>query len=200
MGIRERRDRERRQRKAAILQAARDIAAREGWQAATIRRVADALELSTPTIYEHFDSKDAILAELVHDGYRQCLTVLRSARTSIDDPQLALIRMGRAYWDFAWRSPELFHVMHGLGGVRFSLADLPPEAEAAHVEVREAMLDAAGGAEDPQTTADHQAVLFWATLQGLITLAMVGRVPGGTERAAKLVEPAVRATLPRRIV
>ncbi|MGI8930355.1 MAG: TetR/AcrR family transcriptional regulator [Candidatus Limnocylindria bacterium] len=196
MGVRERRERERQQRKAAILEATRDIAAREGWQAATIRRVADALELSTPTIYEHFDSKDAILGELVQNGYRRCLATLRSARARTEDPQLALVGMGQAYWDFAWDSPELFHVMHGLGGVPFSQAGLPPEAQAAHAEVQGAMLAAAGGGQRAHATADHHAILFWATLHGLITLAMVGRVPGGTARAAELVEPAVRATLP----
>lgn len=198
MGVRERRERERRERKAAILEETRKIASREGWQAATIRRVADALELSAPTIYEHFDTKDAILGELVHDGYRQCLKTLRGARRSADDPELALVSMGRAYWDFAWGSPELFHVMHGLGGVPFAQAELPPEAVEAHDEVRSAMVAVVGESPRAEALADEHAVLFWASLHGLITLAMVGRVPGGTARAAELVEPAVRAIIPTR--
>jgi AcrR family transcriptional regulator len=172
----------------------REIAARDGWQAATIRRVAEALELSTPSIYEHFDSKDALLSELVLDGYRQCLRVLREGRASSDDPQLALVAMGIAYWRFAWDNPELFHVMYGLGGVPFSAYQLPPEAADAHREVQEAMAAASPAA--PRADVDRHAVLFWASLHGLISLAMVGRVPGGPERAAELVEPAVRAALP----
>ncbi len=44
MGTKERREREREERRQAILQAARTIAGEEGWQAVTIRRVADSVE------------------------------------------------------------------------------------------------------------------------------------------------------------
>ena len=64
MGIKERRDRERQEIKQAILTAAREIAAVEGWQSVTIRKVAERIEYSPPTIYEHFANKEAILLEL----------------------------------------------------------------------------------------------------------------------------------------
>jgi hypothetical protein len=86
--------------------------------------------------------------------------------------------------------------MHGLGGVPFSAYPLPPEADEAHREVQAAM--AAAGPEASRAEVERDAVLFWALLHGLISLAMVGRVPGGPERAAELVEPAVRAILPPR--
>jgi AcrR family transcriptional regulator len=56
--------------KQAILAAARDIAAQEGWQAVTIRKVADRIEYSRPMIYEHFENKDAVLLELMREGFR----------------------------------------------------------------------------------------------------------------------------------
>ena len=56
--------------KQAILAAARDIAAQEGWQAVTIRKVADRIEYSPPMIYEHFENKDAVLLELMREGFR----------------------------------------------------------------------------------------------------------------------------------
>jgi len=70
MGIEERRDRERQEMKQAILAAARDIAAQEGWQAVTIRKVADRIEYSPPMIYGHFENKDAVLLELMREGFR----------------------------------------------------------------------------------------------------------------------------------
>ena len=73
MGIKERRDRERQELKQAILEAAREIAAREGWQAVTIRKVADRIEYSPPTIYEHFANKEAILIELEESLLRRLL-------------------------------------------------------------------------------------------------------------------------------
>ena len=58
MGIRERRERAKQDMKQNILGAAREIAAQEGWQAVTIRKVAELVEYSPPTLYEYFDSKD----------------------------------------------------------------------------------------------------------------------------------------------
>lgn len=193
MGIKERRDRERRLRAAAILATTRDIAAREGWQAVTIRRVADALELSAPTIYEHFASKDALLAELINSGYRQCLEVLRTARASSSDPVAAVIRMGEAYWDEAWSSPELYQVMYGIGGVAFASLPLPSESEQIHQEVLEAMRATIGPAADADASAEQRAQLFRAALHGLVTLVMAGRLAGGRASGAALVEPAIRA-------
>src|SRR5215831_17182373 len=61
MGFKERRDRERTEMRQAILHAASEIAAQEGWHAVTIRRVAERIEYSPPTIYEYFESKEALL-------------------------------------------------------------------------------------------------------------------------------------------
>lgn len=204
MGIKERRERERQERQLAIVEATRAIAAREGWQATTIRRVADELELSAPTIYEHFASKDALLHELLSSGYRRCLDVMVLARSSTEDPTLALVRMGQAYWDEAWSSPELYQVMYGLGGVAFTAFALPPEAGLIHDEVVAAMLALeapdraeAAGLAALAALAEQRAQLFRAMLHGLVTLVMAGRLAGAQERAADLVEPAIRSIIGR---
>ncbi len=134
MGIKERRDRERQELKQAILAAAREIAASEGWQAVTIRRVADRIEYSPPTIYEHFASKEAILLDLTREGHRTLLAAIEAAQPT-GDPASGLIAAGHAYWEFAWTYPELYQVMHGLGGVQFCAEDA---ATAAGVPLLEA--------------------------------------------------------------
>src|SRR6202011_1127490 len=80
MGVKERRDRERLEMRRAILDAAREIAAQEGWQAVTIRRVAEKIEYSPPTIYEYFQSKEAILEAEMHEAFRLLMDALREAR------------------------------------------------------------------------------------------------------------------------
>src|SRR6266702_3194806 len=109
MGIKQRRERERQEMRQemrqSILSAAREIAAEEGWQAVTTRKVAERIEYSQPTIYEYFENKEAMLLALLRCGYQQLVTVVQEAFASTADPE--------AYWDFAFRSPELFQVMHG---------------------------------------------------------------------------------------
>lgn len=119
MGIRQRRERERQQPRQGILLAARDIAAQEGWQAVTMRKVADRIEYSPPTIYEHFPSKEAILSDLMRQGFRLLLVELQTVHAAAHDSEAALLAMARVYWNFAWEYPELYQVMHGLDGVPF---------------------------------------------------------------------------------
>ncbi|MBD0354009.1 MAG: helix-turn-helix transcriptional regulator, partial [Rubrobacteraceae bacterium] len=69
MGIKERRERQRRELRSSILSAAREIASEEGWGAVTIRKIAGRIEYSPPMLYGYFDSKEDILLELVRMGY-----------------------------------------------------------------------------------------------------------------------------------
>lgn len=113
MGVRERRERERQELRRAILDAAGEIAAAEGWQAVTIRRVAEKIEYSPPIIYEYFNSKEQIVIELLREGFRQMLADMCAARDAHADPVEAVVAMGKAYWEFALRHPEMHLGMHG---------------------------------------------------------------------------------------
>lgn len=112
MGVRERRERERQELRRAILDAAGEIAAAEGWQAVTIRRVAEKIEYSPPTIYECFESKEQIVIELFGRGFRQVLAAMRAARDRHTDPIEAVVAIGRAYWEFSLTHPEMHLGMH----------------------------------------------------------------------------------------
>src|SRR6266568_2054345 len=104
----------------SILSAAREIAAEEGWQAVTTRKVAERIEYSQPTIYEYFANKEAILLALLCYGYEQLVAVMQVAFASTDDPEERILAMTAAYWDFAFHSPELYQVMHGMAGTSLS--------------------------------------------------------------------------------
>src|SRR3954463_6957471 len=131
MGTKERRDRERQELRQAILTASRDIAAREGWQAVSIRKVAERIEYSPPTIYEHFTSKEALLLELMREGFRLLMERVQAGSSSAAAPEARIMAVARAYWDFAWDYPELYQVMHGLGGVPFCFGAVIEETESA---------------------------------------------------------------------
>ncbi len=114
MGVRERRERDRQELRQAILDAARKIAASEGWPAVTIRRVAEKIEYSPPVIYEHFASKEDIVIELLREGFRVLLQEMHAARDAhAADPVEAAVAMGKAFWMFAVARPEMQLGMHG---------------------------------------------------------------------------------------
>src|SRR5262249_14251267 len=124
-----RRERERQKLRGQILRAAREIARAEGWHAVTVRKIADQVEYSPAAIYEYFDSKEAILYALMVEGFRLILIELQRASTAEPEPVRRLVTLGKAYWRFAWQHPELYQVMHGLGGVPFGTARAPREAK-----------------------------------------------------------------------
>ncbi|MGO6901486.1 TetR/AcrR family transcriptional regulator, partial [Rhizobium ruizarguesonis] len=79
MGIAERKSRERAGREERIVAAARAVAESEGWDAVTIRRLAKEIEYSQPILYSHFASRDAIVAAVAVEGFKELATVLREA-------------------------------------------------------------------------------------------------------------------------
>jgi AcrR family transcriptional regulator len=190
-----RRERERQSLRQAILDAALEIAAQDGgWQAVTIRKVAERIEYSPPTIYEHFASKEVLLGELMRLGFQQLLDEVRAIRTATDDPRAALLNMTRAYWKFAFRSPELYQVMHGLGGVPFHADDESDKlqaAEAVFYEVVAALDDLVHKRNAHIPDLEDAAEIVWGTLHGLISLTMADCIDNTDDHAAHLAEHAV---------
>ena len=182
----------------SILSAAREIAAEEGWQAVTTRKVAERIEYSQPTIYEYFENKEAMLLALLRSGYQQLVTVMQEAFASTDDPEARLLAMTEAYWDFAFRSPELFQVMHGLAGIsfgRYGHPDTPVEVKQSFGLAREAMEQwaEAKGVERADLTDLVEARR--SLLLGFITLALARRIAGGPDRAKHILQETMRDLL-----
>jgi AcrR family transcriptional regulator len=188
-----RRAREKQELRSQILRAAREIALAEGWQAVTVRKIADHVEYSPAAIYEYFDGKEAILYALVVEGFRLVLAELQRAASTDPDPVRRLVTLAKAYWRFAWQHPELYQVMHGLGGVPFGTAGAPREAKEVFEFTRESVRAAREALGVGDLVPDEQVEIVWAMLHGLVSLAMSGRIPtaSGADKEP-LVEQAVR--------
>ena len=208
MGTKERRDRERQELRQAILAASREIAAREGWQSVSIRKVAERIEYSPPTIYEHFTSKEALLLELMRDGFRLLMERVQAGNSTAASPEARIMAVALAYWEFAWDYPELYQVMHGLGGVPFcfdtgieaaesapnlsSPEQFSPEAKVVFQFTMDAIKDLVDGGEQDCEEREASVHILWATLHGLVALTMAGRIDADYVRASNLLERAVR--------
>jgi len=190
MSIKQRREREKQELRQGILTAARDIARQEGWQSVTIRKVAERIEYSPPTIYEYFESKEDILLELLREGYRQLAAALRIARESTEDCEQRLINMAEAYWNFAMSQPELYQVMNGLGVPYCS--EKPPDMRESFVTTLETLADWAQAKGVVIQDMEGAVEIMRSLVHGLISLAMVDRIYGGEPRAKELIQRAMR--------
>ena len=70
MGIKERRERERAEIREKILEAARELFVKEGYEAVTMRKIAQKIEYSATAIYFHFKDKEAVMRELCATDFR----------------------------------------------------------------------------------------------------------------------------------
>jgi AcrR family transcriptional regulator len=170
LGIAERKGRERADREHRIVAAARVIAEREGWDAVTIRRLADEIEYSQPVLYSHFENRDAIVAAVAVEGFQEFTVVLREAASRSTGRRNALKNVAMAYLAFALSRPALYEAMFILPtDLRFAEAGTRPELRAAFEALAAVVTPFCVDVDDVTET-------FWAALHGLAELERSGRI------------------------
>jgi AcrR family transcriptional regulator len=187
-----RRERERVAARESILSAALDVARRDGWDAVTMRRLADEIEYSANFAYRYFTGRDDILLALVREGFARLQDAVASAGEH-PGTAAAIRRAGHAYLDFALAHPELYQLMYSLGGVRVPATDTRDEGQAVG-DILTGLLAAAG-----DTQPEQHLLQLWATAHGLIALQVVGRVGVDTAGLHALLEDALTDCLTRAL-
>jgi len=110
MGTTERRERQKAELREHILSAASRIIADEGFDALTMRKIADAIEYSPATLYLHFASRDEIALELVRAGFAELVRGMAPA-AALADPLERVRAIGRAYLAFAEAHPHTYRLI-----------------------------------------------------------------------------------------
>lgn len=110
MGISERRERDRQAVRSKILDAARELFAAEGYDAVTMRRIAEAIEYSPTTIYLHFKDKDALIRELCRIDLG-ALAQAFSALADEPDPVERLRRLGKVLVAYGAEHPNHYRLL-----------------------------------------------------------------------------------------
>ncbi|MGW4208560.1 TetR/AcrR family transcriptional regulator [Lentzea sp. NPDC004789] len=170
MSIQNRRERERAERHQLIIDAARDLAEAEGWDAVTTRRLAEKVEYSQPVLYSHFKGKDAIVRAVAIQGCGELAQALRKARPSRGESRLRAA--AEAYLEFARDRPALYDAMF------VQQSDIPWGTEEVPQELRDAFGELVAAVEPVRGERDLEALteLFWSSLHGIATLMQGGRL------------------------
>lgn len=176
MGIAERKIRQKEEVRASILKAAWQVVEEEGWQALSVRKIADAIEYSVPVIYDHFENKEAILLEFTRMGFRQLNEDLLKVRERQEEPEQQIRVMAYAYWDFALHNREYYQLMYGLGMPSCETVRQIPELQAftgIFQEPIKALLDKGG---KDSSGSFLKLNTLWSFLHGLISINRVNDV------------------------
>lgn len=98
-------------RRGEILQAAERIFIAEGYQGATIRRIADEVGVSSTALYMHFRDKDEILLEICDGAIEEVLRINTEISAQPIDAVARVRLMLDAYMDFALASPNAYQLV-----------------------------------------------------------------------------------------
>lgn len=174
MGIAERKLRQKEEMKSSILEAAWKLVQQDGWQSLSIRKIADAIEYSVPVIYYHFENKEAILLEFTREGFQLLTQKVSEARDETDQVDQQLMRMGKAYRDFAFGNVEYYQLMFGLGIPTCDMVNSIEEVKAFSNTLIEVVQKAIAQSNDPEADYWLKFHTYWSILHGLVSIQMIG--------------------------
>jgi AcrR family transcriptional regulator len=95
---------------ARIAAAARTLLDKEGAEAISMRRVAEAVGITPMAIYRHFPDREGLLNAIADHGFQSLAEELKGRLFSGDIEQ-QLTEMGEIYLDHALTNPRLFELM-----------------------------------------------------------------------------------------
>lgn len=93
-----------------ILAAARSMFVAEGYEAVSLRKIADAIDYTAPALYTHFKDKGEILAELCRRDFA-ALAETFNRLAKVEDPAQRIFRIGLTYIRFATENPNHYRLM-----------------------------------------------------------------------------------------
>ena len=179
MGVIERRERERLEMRGRIMDAARELFAREGYEAVSMRRIAEAIEYSPTAIYVHFRDKQDLMIQLCQSDFVALAHGVADLQ-KVSDPVERIRRMGHAYIRFGVEHPNHYRLMF------MTRVELPPEVveqDANHGKVdrdsyallKQSCQEAIdqGRIRPELRDADLVAQLFWSAVHGVTSLHIV---------------------------
>jgi AcrR family transcriptional regulator len=142
-------------RRAEIVDAALGLLAEEGYEAVSMRRIADRVGMRAASLYKHFPNKEALEAAMISVGFE--------LQAEADLPALTA-----AYRSFARDHPHLYRLMTERP-LRRDLLEPGVEDRAAAP-----LIEATGGDR-------HAARAAWALAHGMTILELNDRFPPGAD-------------------
>lgn len=202
MGIKDRKERERDERRDLILSAAQEIIAAEGLDNLSVRKIANKIEYSPAIIYHYFQDKDDIVNQLMQKSYQKIVGALASAITPTNDPEQHLRDIARNYIELALQMSDEYktimlssspHILEHTS-VLFKGASEKRRAVAMLCET----LKAVHSDKDDQWI-ELTAQIMWTAIFGLIVRLLI-EIDIDAEQRQNLIEHHIQCVIDRMIL
>jgi AcrR family transcriptional regulator len=175
MGVSERRIRERLDTRQSILATARELFLLKGFEATTIRNIAEKIEYSPSTIYQHFKDKNEIFYTIHSEAFAELVKYLNASEMH-KNPMDQLIALGQIYIQFALENPELYDLMFIMEAPIDFLNYLEDanwiEGKMAFDYLKSVIANCIQQGLIKETDLESLSYLIWSTVHGLVTISI----------------------------
>jgi AcrR family transcriptional regulator len=175
MGVSERRIRERLDTRQSILAAARELFLLKGFEATTIRNIAEKIEYSPSTIYQHFKDKNEIFYTIHSEAFAELVRYLNASDIH-KNPMDQLIALGKIYIQFALENPGLYDLMFIMEAPIDFLDYLEDanwtEGKMAFDYLTSVIVNCMRQGLIKETDLESLSYLVWSTVHGLVTISI----------------------------
>lgn len=175
MGIKERKLKHKEDLKQSILDAAKKLFIKEGYEATSIRKIAAEIEFSPTTIYLYYKDKAAISHALHQEGFK-LLASQFSILAHIDHPFERLKAMGRVYMQFALENNDFYELMFNREEPLDCVDEHWEEGEQAFRILLMVVQACQQQGYFTAFNAESFAMFIWSTMHGLCTLKIKGHL------------------------
>ena len=148
-----------------ILDAARAIVVREGFDALSMRKLAEVVGYSPASLYLHFAGRDAIGHAICIEGHAQLLAALH-AHDDVTKPGEHVKAMAHAYVAFGRANPEVYRLifLQSAAYTDAAFSDPASDGETALSLFTQALALSGSAAAAAET--------LWAALHGIVSLSL----------------------------
>jgi AcrR family transcriptional regulator len=181
MGIAERREREREQRRNDIIDAAETVFFSNGLEAASMDDVAETAELSKGTLYLYFKSKEELYLAIHLRGHQILKSMFEKAVKSASTGLEKTRAIGRAYFAYYEKYPDYFNAMLYYESRHIDTHDINPVLEQCMLLGKETLEILAAAIQDgindgsirPDIDPLKTAISLWGQSTGIIQVIVV---------------------------
>ncbi|WP_374570808.1 TetR/AcrR family transcriptional regulator [Phenylobacterium sp.] len=161
-------------RRAEILDAAERIFVAEGYEGATIRKIADEVGVSSTALYMHFQDKGSILLEICEATIKQLLERNSELSALPLDPVTRVQMMLEAYMRWGFGHPNAYELVFAPGPAVSSLWNegMQDLGDRCYQIFSGVVREIAAAGRLRRGTADSAAQALWGACHGVVHLVI----------------------------
>lgn len=174
LGIKERREKEKTELRNKIINAAEELFAESGYQNISMRKIANKIEYSLPTIYQFFKNKADILFYIYNKNNGRLLNIFQEISNKNCNPIERLKNMSHAYVDFALENPNYYELSYMSNALRYEENLVYHDEQSSGFKAYDMLLNAVKACKEQgyfkEKDVEVISQCLWAGIHGLTSL------------------------------